>query len=139
MELYNYKACINRVVDGDTIDVDIDLGFNIWLYNERVRLLGIDAPPPRSRDLEEKAAGLLSTDVLSKLLPADLDIIITIDILQPRGKYGRIVGTVYKNGDNINHYMIDNNYAVSYNGGAKSNLKVLHLENRQVLHHRGEL
>jgi micrococcal nuclease len=139
MELYNYKACINRVVDGDTIDVDIDLGFNIWLYNERVRLLGIDAPPPRSRDLEEKAAGLLSTDVLSKVLPADLDIIITIDILQPRGKYGRIVGTVYKNGDNINHYMIDNNYAVSYNGGAKSNLKVLHLENRQVLHHRGEL
>jgi len=139
VELYNYKACINRVVDGDTIDVDIDLGFNIWLYNERVRLLGIDAPPPRSRDLEEKAAGLLSTDVLSKLLPIDLDIIVTIDILQPRGKYGRIVGTVYKNGDNINHYMIDNNYAVSYNGGAKSNLKVLHLENRQVLHHRGEL
>jgi len=139
MELYNYKACINRVVDGDTIDVDIDLGFNIWLYNERVRLLGIDAPPPRSRDLEEKAAGLLSADVLSKVLPVDLDIIITIDILQPRGKYGRIVGTVYKNGDNINHYMIDNNYAVSYNGGAKSNLKVLHLENRQVLHHRGEL
>jgi len=139
VELYNYKACINRVVDGDTIDVDIDLGFNIWLYNERVRLLGIDAPPPRSRDLEEKAAGLLSADVLSKLLPVDLDIIVTIDILQPRGKYGRIVGTVYKNGDNINHYMIDNNYAVSYNGGAKSNLKVLHLENRQVLHHRGEL
>jgi len=139
MELYNYKACINRVVDGDTIDVDIDLGFNIWLYNERVRLLGIDAPPPRSRDLEEKAAGLLSADVLSKLLPVDLDITVTIDILQPRGKYGRIVGTVYKNGDNINHYMIDNNYAVSYNGGAKSNLKVLHLENRQVLHHRGEL
>jgi len=139
MELYNYKACINRVVDGDTIDVDIDLGFNIWLYNERVRLLGIDAPPPRSRDLEEKAAGLLSADVLSKVLPVDLDIIVTIDILQPRGKYGRIVGTVYKNGDNINHYMIDNNYAVSYNGGAKSNLKVLHLENRQVLHHRGEL
>ncbi len=139
MELYNYKACINRVVDGDTIDVDIDLGFNIWLYNERVRLLGIDAPPPRSRDLEEKAAGLLSADVLSKVLPIDLDIIVTIDILQPRGKYGRIVGTVYKNGDNINHYMIDNNYAVSYNGGAKSNLKVLHLENRQVLHHRGEL
>jgi len=139
VELYNYKACINRVVDGDTIDVDIDLGFNIWLYNERVRLLGIDAPPPRSRDLEEKAAGLLSADVLSKLLPVDLDITVTIDILQPRGKYGRIVGTVYKNGDNINHYMIDNNYAVSYNGGAKSNLKVLHLENRQVLHHRGEL
>ena len=139
MELYNYKACINRVVDGDTIDVDIDLGFNIWLYNERVRLLGIDAPPPRSRDLEEKAAGLLSTDVLSKLLPEDLDIIITIDVLQPRGKYGRIVGTVYKNGDNINHYMIDKNYAVPYTGGAKSSLKVLHLENRQVLHHRGEL
>jgi len=139
MELYNYKACINRVVDGDTIDVDIDLGFNIWLYNERVRLLGIDAPPPRSRDLEEKAAGLLSADILSKVLPIDLDIIVTIDILQPRGKYGRIVGTVYKNGDNINHYMIDNNYAVPYTGGSKYDLKVLHLENRQVLHHRGEL
>ena len=139
MELYNYKACINRVVDGDTIDVDIDLGFNIWLYNERVRLLGIDAPPPRSRDLEEKAAGLLSADVLSKLLPVDLDITVTIDILQPRGKYGRIVGTIYKNGDNINHYMIDNNYAVPYDGGSKYDLKVLHLENRQVLTHRGEL
>jgi micrococcal nuclease len=139
MELYNYKACVNRVVDGDTIDVDIDLGFNIWLYNERVRLSGIDTPPTRSRDLEEKAAGLLAADVLSRLLPEDVDIIINVDLLQPRGKYGRIVGTIYKDGNNINHYMIDNNYAVTYTGQAKSSLKVLHLENRQVLYDRGEL
>ena len=67
--MYEYKALINRVVDGDTVDVDIDLGFGVWLHDERVRIMGIDTPESRTRDLVEKAFGLASKARLKELIP----------------------------------------------------------------------
>ena len=67
--MYEYRATILRVVDGDTVDVDIDLGFGVWLRNERVRIMGIDTPESRTRDKEEKKFGLLAKERLKELLP----------------------------------------------------------------------
>jgi len=89
--MYEYRCIINRVVDGDTVDVDIDLGFDVWLKDERVRLMGIDAPETRTKDLEEKAAGLVSKAFVENILPVgSSQILISKDF---KGKFGRILGT----------------------------------------------
>jgi micrococcal nuclease len=88
--MYEYHCRIVRVVDGDTVDVDIDLGFDIWLRNERVRIIGIDAPETRTRDLDEKQHGLESKAFVEKMLPVG-----TIQGLVSKGfkgKFGRILG-----------------------------------------------
>lgn len=88
--MYEYKCIIRRVVDGDTVDVDIDLGFDSWIHHQRVRLVGIDAPETRTRDLEEKAAGFASKEFVENLLPVG-DIVKMISKEYNRGKYGRII------------------------------------------------
>lgn len=90
--MYEYHCIIKRVVDGDTIDVDIDLGFDVWLKNERIRLKDIDAPEIRTRDLEEKVEGYKSMEFVENLLPVgSTQTLISKEF--NKGKYGRIIGT----------------------------------------------
>lgn len=89
--MYEYDCIINRVIDGDTVDVHIDLGFGVWLKNERVRLEGIDAPEVRTRDLEEKERGLSSKAFVERTLPVGSKQ--RLKSVGFNGKYGRILGT----------------------------------------------
>lgn len=91
MEIYLFKARIDRIVDGDTIDIDIDLGFDVWLHKERVRLIGIDAPETRTKDLEEKAKGIAVKEYIEELLPPG-SMCTYISSEYRRGKYGRSLG-----------------------------------------------
>ena len=122
---YNFRVIeINRVVDGDTIDVTIDLGFDLY-KKERVRVAGVDTPEKRTRDLEEKALGYDAThwleDKLNGAISGDDDLIIRTELDGGVGKYGRLLGWLYI-GDaevSLNEQMIEEGYAWSYDGGTK--------------------
>ena len=122
---YNFRVTeINRVVDGDTIDVTIDLGFDLF-KKERVRVAGVDTPEKRTRNLEEKELGIHATNWLKKQLEdtiaGDEELIIRTELKGGVGKYGRLLGWLYI-GDNIisiNEQMIAEGYAWSYDGGTK--------------------
>ena len=91
--MYEYRVEIDRVVDGDTVDVHIDLGFGVTLTNQRIRLAGIDAPETRTRDLAEKAEGLKTKAYVEKLLPVgSKQTLVTSSYDDAKGKYGRIIG-----------------------------------------------
>ena len=114
--MFYYKIELLRVVDGDTIDVRIDLGFNVW-HKCRVRLMGINAPESRTRDKEEKARGLAAKDWLIETLEnaqADLE-------MQSHGvgKYGRVLGTIYINDVDVNKMMVKEGHAEEYDGGKR--------------------
>ena len=122
---YNFRVTeINRVVDGDTIDVTIDLGFDLY-KKERVRVAGIDTPEKRTRDLEEKALGIDATNYLKKKLEdtiaGDEELTIRTELKGGMGKYGRLLGWLYIGEDvvSINEQMIAEGYAWSYDGGTK--------------------
>ena len=122
---YNFRVTeINRVVDGDTIDVTIDLGFDLY-KKERVRVAGIDTPEKRTRDLEEKALGIDATNYLKKKLEdtiaGDDELTIRTELKGGMGKYGRLLGWLYIGEDDvsINEQMIAEGYAWSYDGGTK--------------------
>ena len=115
---------INRVLDGDTIDVTIDLGFDLF-KKERVRVAGVDTPEKRTRDLEEKALGIDATNWLKEklegALAGDDDLVIRTELVGGVGKYGRLLGWLYL-GDgslSLNEAMIDEGYAWAYDGGTK--------------------
>ena len=122
---YNFRVIkINRVVDGDTIDVTIDLGFDLY-KKERVRVAGVDTPEKRTRDLEEKALGIDATNWLKKHLDTAIageeDLIIRTELVGGVGKYGRLLGWLYI-GDaelSLNEKMITEGYAWGYDGGTK--------------------
>ena len=115
---------INKVVDGDTIDVTIDLGFDLY-KKERVRIAGVDTPEKRTRDLEEKALGLDATywmkDKLTETIKGDEELIIRTELKGGTGKYGRLLGWLYVGEDDIslNEKMITEGYAWAYDGGTK--------------------
>jgi micrococcal nuclease len=129
--MYEYKFKLDRVVDGDTIDVVIDLGFSI-LHKCRVRLFGIDTPESRTRDLDEKARGKLAKDFLSFCLASSDEHIIKTSV-DSKGKFGRVLGTIYCGESNINQLMIDKHHAVEYRGQSKDEIAAEHLANRQIL------
>ena len=115
---------INRVVDGDTIDVTIDLGFDLY-KKERVRVAGVDTPEKRTRDLEEKELGIDATNWLKEKLDGaisgDDDLVIRTELVGGMGKYGRLLGWLYI-GDStlsLNEQMIEEGYAWEYDGGTK--------------------
>jgi|TARA_B100001964_G_scaffold229657_1_gene282224 micrococcal nuclease len=110
--MYTYKAELVRVVDGDTIDCIIDLGFDIKL-KERVRLKGIDAPETRTKDLNEKKFGNAAKERLKQLLLDEF--ILTTERKGSRGKYGRLIGTLMVNNININEQMVREGHAVQFN------------------------
>lgn len=122
---YNFRVIeINRVVDGDTIDVTIDLGFDLY-KKERVRVAGVDTPEKRTKDLEEKALGLDAThwleERLSEVLNGSDDLVIRTELDGGVGKYGRLLGWLYV-GDSevsLNEQMIEEGYAWAYDGGTK--------------------
>ena len=122
---YNFRVTeINRVVDGDTIDVTIDLGFDLY-KKERVRVAGVDTPEKRTRNLEEKALGIDATNYLKKKLEdtiaGDDELTIRTELKGGMGKYGRLLGWLYIGEDvvSINEQMIAEGYAWSYDGGTK--------------------
>ena len=123
---YNFRVVeINRVVDGDTIDVTIDLGFDLS-KKERVRVAGVDTPEKRTRDLEEKALGIDATNWLKEKLEGAIDgeddLVIRTELVGGMGKYGRLLGWLYI-GDStvsLNEQMIDEGYAWCYDGGTKN-------------------
>ena len=115
-----YVRKVENVVDGDTIDVLIDLGFDI-LFQSRVRLAGIDTPESRTKDLAEKALGLESKEYLKKYLKDAKSVVIKTEKMDSSEKYGRILGWVYVNGDteSLNDKMINDGYAWGYLGDTK--------------------
>ena len=115
--MYEYRATIRRVVDGDTVDVTLDLGFNI-LYNSRIRLLGIDTPESRTIDLEEKARGLAAKDRVKELCPVGSSVILKTT-KDGRGKFGRILGEIFVGDINVNQQLVSEGHAVEYFGGKK--------------------
>ena len=123
---YNFRVIeINRVVDGDTIDVTIDLGFDLY-KKERVRVAGVDTPEKRTRDLEEKALGLDATNWMKEKLDAAIkgedDLVIRTELVGGMGKYGRLLGWLYVGTDelSLNEQMIEEGYAWEYDGGTKN-------------------
>ena len=117
--IYRIKSVL-KVVDGDTIDADIDLGFDISL-TKRIRLAGIDTPESRTTDAKEKALGLEVKEWLKHRLDGAKDILIKTELPDSTEKYGRIIGHLYINGEttSINNQMVAEGYAWEYDGGTK--------------------
>ena len=122
---YNFRVTeINRVVDGDTIDVTIDLGFDLY-KKERVRIAGVDTPEKRTRDLEEKALGIDATNWMKEQLEdainGESELTIRTELKGGMGKYGRLLGWLYVGDEEIslNELMIQEGYAWAYDGGTK--------------------
>jgi micrococcal nuclease len=145
--MFRYNCVIRRVVDGDTVDVDIDLGFGIWQHKERVRIHGIDTPESRTRDKIEKQFGLLAKKFVEGRLPVGSNAILVTEKAgdDSKGKFGRILGKfeVYDHETDstmfLGDIMIREGHAVPYFGMSKDDLKEAHLANRQKLHERGEI
>jgi len=137
--MYEYKAKVVKVVDGDTVDVDIDLGFGVWLKNERVRVMGIDTPESRTRDKVEKVFGLAAKKRLKELL--DEDTILKTQVSKKgedlKGKFGRILGDFIIGDSLVTEILIEEGHAVPYHGGSKEELFELHMANREMLISKG--
>jgi micrococcal nuclease len=132
--MYEYNCKIVRVVDGDTVDVDIDLGFGVVFANQRVRLYGIDAPESRTRDLVEKKFGLYAKEFLKKRLGKSCTLRTRLD---GKGKFGRILGEFIVDGVNVNEEMVDKNMVVRYYGQSKDDIQSEHHKNFNILIENG--
>lgn len=133
--MYEYRARVVDIIDGDTVDVDIDLGFDIILRNERVRIIGIDTPESRTRDRVEKLFGKLASKRVKELLEGDVVLCTRLNKEgeDMRGKFGRVLGD-FKIGDKLlTEILIEEGYAAAYNGGSKDEIDVQHLANRKKL------
>ena len=134
--MYEYKVKVLRVVDGDTVDVDIDLGFGVWLRKERVRIMGIDTPESRTRDKVEKKFGLASKAKLKELLKdgAILKTEVSKKGEDMKGKFGRILGDfILDDNRKVTEVLIQEGHAVAYFGGSKDDVDAAHLSNRKRL------
>ena len=136
--MYEYQCKVVRVVDGDTTDVDIDLGFGVWMKKQRVRFYGVDTPESRTSDKKEKVYGLAAKHFVESYLPKD-----SRQVLRTRkdsvGKYGRILGEfVVFDGSNdrettLNQLLIDTHNAVEYFGQSKEDIAEEHIKNRSLV------
>ena len=138
--MYEYRVKIIKIVDGDTVDVDIDLGFGISLNNERVRIMGIDTPESRTRDLVEKKFGLASKNRLKELLgkTGTLQTQVSKKGEDMKGKFGRILGDfVSEEGRMVTDILVEEGHAVAYFGGSKEEIQAKHLVNRDKLVREG--
>jgi micrococcal nuclease len=136
MRTNEYDVKVLRVVDGDTVDVDIDLGFNIWLKDERVRIMGIDTPESRTSDKVEKLFGLAAKNRLYELLEKDARLITTEDKSgeDMKGKFGRILGDFRAaDGRLVTEILIEEGHCVPYFGGSKDFVQAQHMVNRNRL------
>ena len=130
--MYEYACKVDRVVDGDTCDVTLDLGFKI-LHKCRVRLYGIDTPESRTRNKDEKARGLLAKAYLVDAIDSGDKVVIQTKLKDSKGKFGRVLGDVVVDGVNINQSMIKDHHAVAYFGQSKQDVEKEHKENRSKL------
>jgi micrococcal nuclease len=139
--MYQYKCKILKVLDGDTVDIDLDLGFKIILANQRVRMAGVDTPESRTAIAEEKVRGQLSKKKLAEKLPiGSWQIIETQKSDSNDDKFGRILGVfILEDGTRVNDWLIQNNYAVPYKGENKELTQAEHQANKKILIERGEL
>ena len=140
--MYEYKVNILKVVDGDTVDVDIDLGFGCWLRNERVRIVGIDTPESRTSDRIEKVFGEAAKQRLTSLLSSEATLISQVSKMgeNMKGKFGRILGDFITINDQvISTTLMEEGHAVAYNGGDKEAVQAQHLKNRQRLIDEGKV
>ena len=139
--MYEYKCKVLRVVDGDTVDIDIDLGFGIWMHKERVRMMGIDTPESRTRDKVEKIFGLASKDRLKELLPIGSTQHLKTEIDRSgedkKGKFGRILGDFIVDEKRCTDILIEEGHAVAYFGGSKDEIEMKHMANREKLLREG--
>ena len=136
MNTNEYDVHVVKVVDGDTVDVDIDLGFGICLKDERVRIMGIDTPESRTSDDVEKLFGLAAKNRLYSLLEKDAKLITTEDKNgeDMKGKFGRILGDFRAaDGRMVTQIMIEEGHCVPYHGESKDDVQALHMANRERL------
>lgn len=140
--MYEYNAKVVRVVDGDTVDVDIDLGFGIVYANQRIRLYGIDTPECRTRDLVEKKFGLFAKEYVENRLRIGDNVVLRTR-LDDKGKYGRILGEFMVYDDvtdsemSLNRIMIRERIGVEYTGQSKFDLEHEHFKNFEYLTNQG--
>jgi len=138
--MYEYRAKVNKIVDGDTVDVDIELGFDIVLTGQRVRIMGIDTPESRTSDDLEKVFGLAAKNRLKELLgpTAILRTQVEKDGDDAKGKFGRILGDfVAPDGRMVTEVMIEEGHCVPYFGGSKEEVQAQHMKNREKLIREG--
>lgn len=136
-----YDAKVLKVVDGDTVDVDIDLGFGIVLTDERVRIMGIDTPESRTSDQVEKLFGLAAKERLKELLGEET-VLITKDDKHGedmKGKFGRVLGDFRVGGKTVTEILIEEGHAVAYHGQSKDEIQDAHLANRNRLIAEGKV
>ncbi len=136
-----YDAKVLKVVDGDTVDVDIDLGFGIVLTDERVRIMGIDTPESRTSDKIEKLFGLAAKERLKELLGEEA-VLITKDDKHGedmKGKFGRVLGDFRVGGKTVTEILIEEGHAVAYHGQSKDEIQDAHLANRNRLIAEGKV
>ena len=130
--MFEYQCKIVRVIDGDTTDVDIDLGFGVWLKKQRIRFYGVDTPESRTSDKEEKVYGMIAKEVVQDHLPLG-----STQVLRTHkddvGKYGRILGEFIVNDTTLNQLLIDTHNAVAYFGQSKDAIEEEHLKNRELV------
>ena len=140
--MYEYRSTLRHIVDGDTVDVDIDLGFGIILANQRIRLYGIDTPESRTRDLEEKKCGKLAAQYIADHIQEGTTFTLRTR-LDGKGKYGRILGELicyvheFDREMSLNTAMVMKHLAVEYHGQSKNDIEAEHLKNRELLYEQG--
>ena len=131
--MYHYPCKIIKVVDGDTVDVDIDLGFGVWMKNQRIRMYGIDAPESRTSNQTEKQYGVASKRFLEGMCDDKNGVVLRTQ-KDKKGKFGRILGELWRTTDyadqSINEYMIEKYHAVRYMGQSKDDIRDEHIKNR---------
>jgi len=138
--VFNYRCKVIKVIDGDTVDVDIDLGFGVWMHKERVRLYGIDTPESRTSDKEEKVYGLAAKEFLKNMCD-DQWMILECNEYDSKGKFGRILGSLRRTTNyadmTVNEYLIEKYHAVPYYGQSKDDIAAAHLKNRELVNLNG--
>ena len=136
--MYDYNVTVERVIDGDTVDVDIDLGFGVVLKKERVRIMGIDTEESRTRDKVEDLFGELAKARLKEILGEQT--ILVCKKYDAKGKFGRILGDFQTNdGRMVTDVLIEEGHAVAYFGGSKEEILAKHLVNREKLLREGKV
>ena len=133
--MWTYRCKLKKVIDGDTVDVDIDLGFGIWQMNERVRIMGIDTPESRTRNKIEKKFGLAAKARLKSLLGPKPVLQTTISKKgeDMKGKFGRVLGDFLIEGKQVSQIMCREGHAVASFGGSKADVQKQHMKNRKKL------
>jgi len=139
--MYEYNCKIVKIIDGDTVDVDIDLGFGIWIHNERIRVIGIDAPETRTSDPVEKIFGMASKQRLEQLLVVGSTTVLrtTIDKsgTDAKGKFGRILGDFVLGDRTVTEILVEEGHAVKYHGQTRADIDIAHLANQNRLMSEG--